>query len=286
MDTQKYEILLRAIQNGSLSKTALDMGYTQSGVTHIIRSIEDHLDVKILDRSYAGVTLTPDGERLYPLIRAICLADSQLQEAVNEIRGLHVGVIRVGAFSSISTLILPYLFQRMEQKYPGIEFEIRQGHYTEIQKWLLDGTVDVGFMGGPISHKLRSMPLLTDRLLVLLPRGHALEHKEKIHPEDLSPYPFILLDEGDENEIEIFLRRSDISPRIRCRVKDDYTVMALVEAGLGIGMLHELILMDNRFDLVLRDMDPPLYRDIKVVYPPNGNNPNLVQKFIEELKAL
>lgn len=91
MEIQKYEVLLNAVEYGSFSKTAQAMDYTQSAITHIIRGIEKEWGVKLFARSYSGVTLTPEGKHLLPLIQEAYEAELRIQEEIQVLRGLKGG---------------------------------------------------------------------------------------------------------------------------------------------------------------------------------------------------
>lgn len=286
MDTQKYRVLLKAIENGNLSKTAQEMGYTQSGVTHMIHSIESEWKITLLVRAYNGVSITPEGERLLPHIREICNAENRLHDEINAMHGLQTGLIRIGTFTSVSTHLLPEVIQRFGKKYPGIEFEIRLGDYLEIEEWLLEGSVDVGFLKTPVHPKLTSIPIIKDRLLAVLPPEHSLAATQYIDPTRLSKEPFILLDVGKENEFEAFFDNADITPNVRYRVKDDYTVMSMVERGLGVSLLHELVLQRNPYRVEIRDFVEPLYREITISYEPKSERSLVVRRFLDHLKTI
>ena len=82
MDTQKYQALLQAIEAGSFSAAAAELGYTPSGISHMVEAVENQLGLTLLRRSHAGVTLTENGQRLLPALRELLHAEALLlQEA-------------------------------------------------------------------------------------------------------------------------------------------------------------------------------------------------------------
>ncbi|APS42835.1 LysR family transcriptional regulator [Weissella jogaejeotgali] len=88
-----FLILQKVIELGSFTKAAEVLDYTQSSVSQIIASLEDQLSIKLLNRSRTVVTLTLEGQQLYPLIQQTIHQYQAVQEKATEIRGLETGVI-------------------------------------------------------------------------------------------------------------------------------------------------------------------------------------------------
>jgi len=126
----RYEAFVKITENGSFTKTAEDLGYTQSAVSQMIKNLEEELDTSLVIRSRKGVTLTPDGEEFLPYIKNVYNAHRELIEKRNEMRGLESGIIRMGTFSSVSSNWLPGLIKKFKETYPSVHFDIKQGEYT------------------------------------------------------------------------------------------------------------------------------------------------------------
>ena len=99
MDTAKIRALLAAADLGSISKAADALGYTQSGVTHIIRALEEEAGFPLLLRGNRGVRLTADGERLAPLFRELAAMADRLEQELALTRGVERGAVRIGTYS-------------------------------------------------------------------------------------------------------------------------------------------------------------------------------------------
>ena len=112
MALSKYEIFMKVVELKSLTKAAKEMGYTQSAVSHAIGALEGEAKLKLLTRSRAGVSLTPDGERLLPSMRQIVEAKRGYEETVAAIHGLETGCVRIGAFTSVAVHWLPGMIKK------------------------------------------------------------------------------------------------------------------------------------------------------------------------------
>ena len=176
MDIGKYELLLKAVELRNLTKAATTLGYTQSGASHIISSIESELGLSLLRRDHSGTHLTTEGELLLPAIREMVSCGEKIQSMAQSILGLQAGVMRVAAFTSISLLWVPQIVGRFHTQYPNIRVEIISGtgSYQEMEEFLLTARVNCGFVRMPVDPALQCVPLLRDPLLLVLPPDHPL----------------------------------------------------------------------------------------------------------------
>ncbi len=170
MNTTKCQIFLKAVELGSLTRAAEDMGYTQSAVSRSIADLEREWDVSLLTRGKDGVLLTAQGESLLPYIQALCNAERTLETQVSDLHGLTRGLLRVGTFTSVSIHWLPGIMKGFLDRYPGIQFElVSKWEFTEVEELVRRGQVDCGFLGLPVGDALDASFLRRDRMLAVLP---------------------------------------------------------------------------------------------------------------------
>lgn len=164
-----------------------------------------------------------------------------------------------------------------------MEFVIHQGDYTAIQEWIKTGAVDFGFVNPKAVSGLEIMELKRGEMLAILPKNHPLA-KEKIIPLDrLAEEPFILLEEGHYYEPLEAFKQIGKSPDIRYTIHDDYAIMTMVEAGLGISILAELILHRTNYQISLHQTEPPIYRTLAIGYKDEESLPIASRIFLEYL---
>ena len=140
-----YQALLQVLESNSFSLAAKTLGYTQSAVSQMIKSLETELGVTLLVRSRTGVALTREGEAMLPYIRDVARAHQALADQAASLRGLEQGVVRIGSFNSVSSSLLPRAIQRFKQLHPAIRFELHQGLYQELEGLVRGGVVDFSF---------------------------------------------------------------------------------------------------------------------------------------------
>lgn len=263
METGKYRALLRTAELGSITRAAEDLGYTQSAVSRIISDLEQEWGVALLIRGRSGVTLTAAGEALLPGLRTVCNAERELQEEVAELHGLTRGTIRVGTFNSISVHWLPRLMKTFLEKYPAIRFEILTHiEYREIEDWVASGHVDCGFISLPCALELDTVFLRRDRHMAVLPADHPLAGAESYPLDRFAQDPYIKLEDDRDREVIQIFEHCGVKPNLQYLVNDDYAAISMVESGLGVSVLTELVLRRTPYHVAVKPLDPPQFRDI------------------------
>ena len=149
MDTKKYAVVEKVVEKASLTRAAEELGLTQSGVSHIVAAVEAELGLPLLKRTRTGARLTPEGERIMPHIRAIVAEERLLYQTAEELHTLVAGKVRVGTFTSVATHWLPAMMMQFQQEHPQVEFELFNGDYHDVDRWLADGSVDLAFAALP-----------------------------------------------------------------------------------------------------------------------------------------
>lgn len=276
-----YYAFIKAIETGSFTKAAEELGYTQSAISQMVQSLEEELSTTLILRSRTGITLTPDGEEFLPYIKNICNSHRELLEKQNEMKGLQRGLIRIGTFSSVACHWLPGLMKDFKEQYPSVQFQLHQGEYTVISNWVKDGTVDFGFVNPEAVSKLTTIPLQEDEMLAVIPPNHPLAVQNRVSLKDLTNEPYILLDEGEISEPLTIFKQNNFEPNIQFRVHDDYAIMSMIEQGLGISILPELVLSRCPYNIVTKSISPSVVRTISLVYKDKRVLPIASRYFID-----
>lgn len=285
LSISKYEAFLKTVELGSLTKAADALGYTQSGMTYILNSLEDECGLTLLKRDRTGVQLTSDGEELLPYIESLCESWRLVSEKRDELKGMESGHLRIGTFTSVSTHWLPGIIHAFRQSYPHITFELLHGDYVEIQDWLLRGRVDLGFTQLPLKQGLSSLHLKSDDLLAVLPEGHPLADQPSIPLDALIREPFIMYAENTPGGIREMLSALPEKPNTQFMVEDDHAIIAMVEGGLGVSVLSDLVLRRSSFRVVKRPLDPPARREIALAYPGGHALSVSSQRFMDYVRS-
>ena len=124
MDDGKLRALLTAVECGSFSKAAAQLGYTQSAMTHLVNKLEAEVGCTLLERDSQGIRLTDAGKHLLPYIQnVVCACDTLLQEAAEQ-NDPRTRTLRIGCFASIARARLPELLRAFRELHPEIKMDV------------------------------------------------------------------------------------------------------------------------------------------------------------------
>lgn len=284
MNLQKYLSFVKTAECGSFTRAAALLNYSQSSISRMISDLETEWNVSLLERGVGGVKLTSDGTKLLPYAKSVVAEFEKLQMQVDELNGLQSGLIRIGTFSSVATHWLPNIIREFQKDYPNIDYEFLLGDYLEIENWVSDGRVDCGFLRLPTQPEFETMFLEQDQLLAVLPVGHPLAALERVPAAALCDEPFLLLEKGGKADCAEIFRRSGLTPKIRFTTWDDYAIMSMVEGGLGISILPQLILKRVPYQIVTKELEIPAYRKIGLALRDKKSASLAVKRFLDYLK--
>ena len=286
MKTSKYTIFTKIIETGSLTAAADLLGLTQSGVSHAVNSLEEELGAKLLVRNRSGIKLTADGDVLYPAIKNVADALDRLAKRSSELMSFDAGRIRVGAFTSVAVNWLPSILKGFKALYPNIEFDLLSGDYHDITQWLSSESIDIGFVTLPFDmNGCKCVPLADDRILAVLPKDHKLKDSEYFPLSALKDEPFISLLKKSDHDARKALELAGVTPNIKFTTKDDYAIIAMVEQGLGVSLMPELLLNGNDHNVVIKPLEKDINRTIAIAMPEYAFSRSLIQQFAQYIKA-
>lgn len=244
MADSRYRAFAMAAELGSLTRAAETLGYTQSGVSHLIKALEDELGLALLLRSRSGTAPTPEGKRLLPFVQAMLRAADAVQNVAGEIKGLQTGSMQIGTFTSVATQWLPPVLAAYTAQYPNIDVRVVNGTYSVLETALLENRLDCAFVTLPSLPEFKAVGLGADRLMAVLPKGHALSRKKELAAADLAKEPFVMPAEGSNYDIGKLFHAAGAVPRVRFDMGDDYAAIEMIRHGMGVTILPELLLAE------------------------------------------
>ena len=243
VESKKLEALLMAVDLGSFTKAAEVLGYTQSGLTHMMNSLEREIGFPLLDRGRHGVRLTEEGERIAPAIREFLQANANLDNMIAQVSTTRNETIRVAAYASIAMHWLPTIIQQFRTECPNVDVDIRMADNVEAPYELLSqGKMDIVFASRQELGAYDWVHLRDDPMFAVLPKDYDLGGRESVLLYEFEGREFIMPWQGFDKDIMRILNREGVRPDIRPTAVDDATVVSMVEHGLGISMMTDLTL--------------------------------------------
>lgn len=258
MESARCKAFVTAAETGSFSKAGEVLGYTPSGVSQLVTSLERELGLPLLGRNRKGVTLTENGRRLLPAVREFLQQENRIYQLAGEMSGLLVGSVTIATYSSVATHWLPQVIRRFRARYPHIQIKLMEGIRQEIIQWLEDKAADLAFF----SHKA---PMPYD----WIPLAQCAQ-------ED-----FIMPALGRDDDVLGLLETHGLEPKIAFTTLDTVSALAMIQNDLGMSIMNELITKSWPGKVAILPLDPPQQLTLGVAVPSLPRAAPAVKAFLQ-----
>ncbi|MDD3400694.1 MAG: LysR family transcriptional regulator [Eubacteriales bacterium] len=285
MSNIKYEIFEKVAEVGNITKAAELLGCTQSGVSRSLIALEKDLGLNLVSRGRNGAVLTKEGQFILSDVKNLLKAEASLKKTAASLRGKIGGKIRIGAFTSVAVHWLPRIIKEFDKSNSNIDIGLMNGDYHDINEWLKDGSIDIGFVTLPCEvDGCEVIPLMEDRLMAVLPNDHRLAGKNRIAVSQIENEDFISLMENSDHDARRALESAGVKVNVKFTTKDDYAIIAMVEQGLGVSIMPELLLSGSSENICAIELENGARRTIGIAMP-NGHLDNVyVRLFAEHIR--
>ena len=282
MDSKKLEILMTAVDLGRFSKASEVVGYTQSGLTHMVDSLERDIGLTLVRRDHNGITLTKEGEMLIPSIREFLRANAKLENRIAAITEKSTRTIRVAAYASIAMRWMPEILYRFRRVCPHIDVDLRTvDHELEPFELLEKGRTDVIFAAKQAGFSCDWTPLCQDAMYAILPPDYPLDGQETFPIEAFEGKEFLMPYGKFDLDVKAALSANNVKPKIRpCHV-DDETVIRMVGKGLGISMMAEMMIRGKLTGVKTLPVRPCVSRELGMGLHPREQLPPGISRLRE-----
>lgn len=284
MDTKKIGAILAAVDRGSLTAAAAELGYTQSGLTHMMNALEDELGLNLLVRSKNGVRLSPAGQELLPKMRALMQAAIELENSAEHLRQHNYSTLRLGAYSSVTRQWLPAILSEFRRACPDTEVTIDVGGVHELYDKLKQDELDCAIVSynETLCQGLGFIPLRDDPLLAVLP-GDSVLPSGCFPVQDFAGREFLMPSAGFDLDINpIFIQnRLRTAPLVRYTNLDDAAIVSMVEHGLGASILSELVMQGMQDQVLAAPLDPPAFRRLGIASSERRQCERNIHRFVK-----
>ncbi len=285
MKLSQIRALVAVVDYGNFSEAALQLEVSQSAISHAIASFEEELGVVLLARGRYGARLTPVGERITAHARKLLQLLEAMEKEANLEKGLQGGNVRVACFRSVATHILPTAIARFRSCFPNITVSIVDGDdYSRVGDALRAGYADIGFIYLPAGNEFETWEILRDDYVLLLPPTTNLS-SAKVTWKQLAAYPLIISSGIPCNEwIRKYLVIAEYPLNIAYEIKEDSTIVSMVEQGLGAAILPRLAAEPVPAGVRVCSLPAPLERVIGVALLANALHTPAVYAFLDAIR--
>lgn len=263
MESKKLEALLMAVDLGSFTKAAEVLGYTQSGLTHMMNSLEKEVGFTLLERGRSGVRLTEEGERIAPAVREFLQANARLDSVIEQVASSRTEIIRVSAYASIAMHWLPGIIQRFREECPDVDVDIRMADHVDVPYELLaQGKMDAILVSPQDEGQYEWVHLADDPMFAVLPKDFDTQGMTAFPLAAFEARDFIMPSQGFDKDIMRIFNRIGVKPHILPTWVDDPTVISMVSHGLGVSMMTELTVRGRTDGVKLLPVEPASSREL------------------------
>ena len=266
MDPEKWGILLNVIKCGSLSKAAEQLGYTPSGISRAIASLEEEVGFPLLTRDRRGVSPTKECTSLMPHVQRLCAAAARLHEEASSLCGLETGTLTIGSSYGNYYHMLAEWVSSFRRLHPGITVEILKDVSSSLARAVEDGRCDLCVISRR-EGRFEWIPLTEDDLVAVLPADHPSASLEAYPIADLAGEAFIDIMPGQETDNTILFSDSRLKPRNLIACADTFAALSMVEAGLGVTLVNGILLSRWQGNVAVKKLDPPRRIEIGIACP-------------------
>ncbi len=266
MDIKRWRVMLAVDDYGSFTRAGEELGYTQSGITQMMKALEKDVGFSLFIKDNHGMSLTEDAKTLIPAIRSLLNANEVIRQEIASLKGAQVGTIKIGTYLSCSIHWIPKIIQEFKEKYPDIHFKIIEGVEGELADWIQERRVDIGFISYQKGHHYQFLPVMDDELFAVLPTDHPLADYEEIPIEEFEGLPFIITEFTPGSDVHRALKQHKVKPDIRYITVNEFSSLSMVEHKLGLTILPGLLLRGQVGNYAIRPLKPRTFRNLGLAY--------------------
>lgn len=241
-DLQTLRAFVAIAEEGSIAGAAAREHTVASAISKRVAELEAHCGTSLLNRHRRGVSLTPAGLEVVSHARRVISELSRLDGALSDYATGVRGQVRILANTSAIVQFLPQDFASFLKNHPTVKLDLEERTSEQTYKMILAGHADIGVMvaTGPVDGLLMR-PYQKDRLVVLMPHGHALARRKHVRFADTLQFDHVGLPRGT-SLCEMLLdeaKKLDAPLRLRIQATSFEGLVLMASAGLGVGVLPE-----------------------------------------------
>jgi len=275
LNVARLRILREVAYRGTLSGAAAELAYTQSAVSQQIAALESEVGLTLLERHPRGVSLTAAGQTLVGHADGILARLESAEEALDAIKGLRGGRLRMASFPSAGATLMPRAIAVFRAEHPGVELSLAEGEPEEIAPRLRESELDLALLfefegERVVEGRMTRVELLEDPMFLALPRAHRLATRRTLRLEDLSREAWVQTSRQSPcaRHVVRCCHAAGFEPNVAFESDDYLTVQGLVAAGVGVALIPAMALSTVREDIAVRSLSPaPPVRSVIAAAP-------------------
>ena len=276
----------------NFSAAAKALYVTQPAVTAQVKAFEEHCEMKLFKKKAGKLYLTEEGKAIYKYAQKVFDYENDIEIAVEEMKKLKRGSLRIGTARTYARYFMPFLISRFRQTYPKIKIHLDEGSSAEMVQSLTDFKNEMAIIAkGDENHKVTFTPFSQEELILILSPKHPLARKRFIPFQKLAEEPVIMKEKGSGTRIlvnELF-SKNDCEPNVLMETSDAEVIKLLVRRGEGISFLvRESVAreLEKKKLTTVPIKGHKLFLDVTIAYLKKQPLSPPAQAFLKSLKGL
>jgi DNA-binding transcriptional LysR family regulator len=285
---RQVEAFKAVIENGNISNAAEMVHISQPAMSKLIAHFEADTGLKLFDRLKGRLAPTACGMRLYKEIDRIFAGVRQVENAAEAIRREERGQLMVGVMPALSGSFIQRALTGFLKDRRNMFCSVQSLGSLWIVDWLVARKLDVGLVSARIENPYVTLePLLEHPLVCIMPLGHPLAAKSHIEPQDLDQIPFVTFhpDAYIVHFIDRVLETYKVKVQSVLVTNVAPTLCEFVAVGLGVSLVHPLMLSGLENRLAVRRFEPAILFNFQLCRSAESRNAPLVEAFAQESRA-
>ena len=271
MDFDQLETFQEVARLSSFSRAAEKRFRTQPAISSQIRSLEEEIGAKILDRSGGKVSLTASGKLFLKYVEDTLEARRAIFTAIAETERVPRGEIIVGANEGTCLHILPEVFADFKKQYPDVAVNIKRADYAKILESVIDNSVDFGFISLPVTDNRLTVVLIhRDELIAIAPPHHPVAKMNSVTLAEVANYPLLVPKVGHTRDaLENLFHDRRLKPRYSMELDSSELLKRFVAVDVGVGFISRSNVAEDVLAGLLKAVplsDAQIRRDVALVF--------------------
>jgi DNA-binding transcriptional LysR family regulator len=241
-DFVDLRLFVNVAESSSLTTGASASALSLAAASTRIKNLEQALGTQLLYRTKRGVSVTPAGDVLLQYARLLLSQAQRLGADMQKFSKGARGHVRIFANTTAVAEFLPKALGDFLSDHPGVDIDLREHPSADIVRAVLEGRAEIGVVAGYVSTTgLETLPYFSDRMMLVVPPGHALAARRQVGFPEALPYEFVGMSAGGamHSFISGIAREHGWSLRLRIHVGNYDAMCRLIESGVGIGVVAE-----------------------------------------------
>jgi DNA-binding transcriptional LysR family regulator len=293
MADRRLQVFHTVAKQLSFTKAAELLFMTQPAVTFQVKQLEEHFNTRLFERSHGKITLTPAGDLTLDYAERILGMTAEMEARISELTGQVSGPLLIGASTTIAEYMLPRLLGEFKQKHPDTQARLTVANSETIENKVAEHTLDMGLIEAPSHHpNLVTQVCCEDELVMICAPFSELSKLDMVTPKQMASHPYISRESGSGTRecIDDYFKFSGVNLdelNLVMELGSREAIKGAVAAGLGVAVVSSTtVAKEIRLgELTAIPLDPPLRRQLSLVYPQEKFRSKLLQSFLDFLES-